>query len=403
MITPPDRLLLLAGRSPEELHKQIAVDPSALLARNDLLRPQPEGRCRLALVNADVQRLALAKRILEGGTAWRGRKDIWFTPSPLIDGQEGRVAVVFPGLEQRFEPVLDDIATHFDLPQPESIDGQRSVRQHSIALLSAGKLLDAALRRIGVQPAAVAGHSIGEWNAMMSAGIFSPASIDRFIDGASPEVFELPNCMYAALGCGVDVVGAIISDLEGIVISHDNCPHQSILCGEQGPITLAIARLSKRGISARLLNFQSGFHSPFLIPYLDWVRKIAELPVEPATTPVWSATIAQPFPMEEQTIRELTLRHLVEAVRFRELIDNLYASGIRAFIQAGVGSVTAFIEDTLAGRDYLAIPANAAGQPGMRQLLRTAAALWVEGAQLRFDRLAAKERLVAAVLDQSVA
>lgn len=403
MITSPDRLLLLAGHSPEELRNRIAADSSALLARNDLLRSQPEGRCRLALLNADAPRLALAKRILEGGRAWRGRKDIWFTPSPLIDGQEGHVAVVFPGLEQRFEPVLDDIATHFDLPQAESIDEQRSVRQHSIALLSAGKLLDAALRRIGVRPTAIAGHSIGEWNAMMSAGIFSPTDIDGFIDGAGPGVFELPNCMYAALGCGVDVVEPILADLDGIVISHDNCPHQSILCGEQDAITMAVTRMSERGIAARVLNFRSGFHSPFLIPYLNWVRKVADLPIEPATTPVWSATIAQPFPVDEQAIRELTVRHLLEPVRFRELIDNMYASGIRVFIQAGVGSVTAFIDDTLAGRDYLTISANAAGQPGMRQLLRTAAALWVEGAQLRFDRLVTNEMLAAAVPDQSVA
>ncbi|MBB6144526.1 acyl transferase domain-containing protein [Silvibacterium bohemicum] len=403
MITSPDRLLLLAGDSSEELRHRIAADPSDLLARNDLLSPQPTGRCRLALVNADAQRLALAKRILDGGTAWRGRKDIWFTPSPLIDGQEGRVAVVFPGLEQRFEPVLDDVAAHFDLSQPESIDEQRSVRQHSIALLSAGKLLDAALRRIGVRPAAVAGHSIGEWNAMMSAGIFTPEGIDRYIEGAGPGVFELPNCMYAALGCGVDVAAAIIADLDGIVISHDNCPHQSILCGERDAITIAVSRLSERGISARVLSFQSGFHSPFLIPYLDWVRKVADLPIEAASTPVWSATIAQPFPADEQTIRELTVRHLLEPVRFRELIDNMYASGIRVFIQAGVGSVTAFIDDTLAGREYLAISANAAGQPGMRQLLRTAAALWVEGAPLRFDQLATREMFAAAVPDQVVA
>jgi phosphopantetheinyl transferase/malonyl CoA-acyl carrier protein transacylase len=109
--------------------------------------------------------------------------------------------------------------------------------------------------------------------------------------------------------------------------------------------------------------------------------------------PVWSATTTQPFPVDERAIRDLLIRHLLEPVRFRTLVENLYASGVRAFIQAGVGSVTGFIDDTLAGRDYIAVAANLAGQPGLRQLRRTAVALWVEGAPLRLDMLAPQHSL----------
>ena len=100
---------------------------------------------------------------------------MWYANAPLLGEGRGSVAFVFPGIEQRFEPVVDDVAAHFRLPRPELAGSERSVLEHSISLLAVGRLLDAALRRIGIEPAALAGHSIGEWNAMMSSGMMSPA------------------------------------------------------------------------------------------------------------------------------------------------------------------------------------------------------------------------------------
>lgn len=402
MIPPSDRLLLFAARSPAELQAQL-VEEAHLLTRDDTRFPPRGGPCRLAILNANEQRLALARRILDGGTPWRGRKDVWFTTRPVIHQSSERVAFMFPGLEQRFDPVLDDVATHFDLPCPDLTRAGQSVRDHSIALLATGQFLERALRKIGVEPAAVAGHSIGEWNAMVSAGMMSSASLDSFLAGVTPEVFNVPNCAFVAIGAGVETANHAIAGVDGVVVSHDNCPHQSIICGEQAAVAIAMNRLSDRGVPARLLSFRSGFHSPFLRPYLDWVSKIARLPLEPAKVCLWSATTTRPFPKQEEEIRELIIRHLLEPVHFRALIENLYASGIRAFVQVGVGSITGFVDDTLSGRDYIAIAANVAGQPGIRQLARAAAALWVEGAQLRFDQLAIRESSEMVAEEQMVA
>jgi malonyl CoA-acyl carrier protein transacylase/phosphopantetheinyl transferase len=384
------RLLLLAASTAQELRAQLAVDEQLLLERDDVQRAPSGGPYRLAIVDADTRRLTRARRIVEGGAPWRGRNDIWFTASPLLGEGGGSVALIFPGIEQRFEPVVDDVAAHFRLPRPELAGSEQSVLRRSISLLAVGRLLDAALRRMGIEPAAVAGHSIGEWNAMMSAGLFSTASMDRLIAGIDPAAFELPGCLFAALGCGVEVAQEAIAGIQGVVVSHDNCPHQSIICGEQQAIVTAVKCLDQRGVLSQVLNFRSGFHSPLLAPYLDRVSGVAKLEIEPARVPVWSATTTQPFPADEHAIRHLVIRHLLEPVRFRTLIKNLYASGIRAFIQAGVGSVTSFIDDTLAGRDYIAVAANLAGQPGLRQLRRTAAALWVEGARLQLHLLTAE-------------
>lgn len=392
MIPPSDRLLLFAARSAEELRVQLADEEESLLQRNDINCPPAGGPYRLAIVNANSQRLTLARRVLEGEVPWRGRKDVWFTSLPVIEGDGGHVAFLFPGLEQHFGPVLEDVAAHFQLSSPDLRFAGQSVREHSIALLATGQFLDRALRKFGVEPAAVGGHSIGEWNAMVSAGMISSESLDSFLAGVTPAVFNVPNCVFLALGAGVEIAEEAISGLDGAVLSHDNCPHQSIICGEHESIANAMRRLNERGVPARLLNFRSGFHSPFLIPHLDWVSGIASLPIEPVRVPLWSATTTLPFPAEEKVVRELVIRHLLEPVRFRSLIESLYSSGIRAFIQVGVGSITGFVDDTLSGRPYTTIAANVAGQSGMRQLYRVAAALWVEGAHVRFDQLATNGR-----------
>ena len=381
------RLLLLAGRNLEELRVQLAVDDQVLLKRNDSDCAPYGGPYRLALIDADAQRLARARQITETQECWKGRHDIWFTAAPLLGDNRGRLAFVFPGVEQRFDPAVDDVAMHFSLPRPELMGTEHSVLRRSISVLAVGRLLDTAVRRIGIEPAVVAGHSIGEWNAMMSAGLFSTTAMDQLIAGVDPAVFELPGCLFAALGCGAELAQQAIAGLEDVVISHDNCPHQSIICGAEHAVKTATKRLAEQGVLSHLLNFRSGFHSPMLAPYLEQVSAVAKLPIGTASVPVWSATTAEPYPTEPNAIRELVIRHLLEPVRFRALIERLYASGIRAFVQAGVGSLTGFIDDILAGRDYITVAANVAGQSGLRQLWRTAAALWVEGARLRFDLL----------------
>ena len=125
-------------------------------------------------------------------------------------------------------------------------------------------------------------------------------------------------------------------------------------------------------------------------PYLDQVRAaFAGLPLRPPTVPVWSATTVAAYPGGEQDVRDVVLRHLLEPVRFRELTTRLYAEGVRAFVQMGPGSLPGFVSDTLHGRDHLAVSAGAArGGSGLDQLRRLAAALWTEGLNPRWDRLA---------------
>ncbi len=393
----PERVLLLAGRTPADLARQLEAPDAGLLDRDDACVPPAGGPCRLAIVAPTTRRLTLARRIVAQGTPWRGRDDIWFTAAPLRSvepsqhgGKEpapGRLAFLFPGLEQGFEPRTDDVAEHFGLDRPDLGD-TAVLGRHGLGVFTVGRLLDAALREVGVIPDLVAGHSIGEWNAMTSAGIYPRRAVEELIASFDPATLHVPGLLFAALGCGADEAARVIDRLDGVVVSHDNCPHQSIVCGEETAVAAVLDRLRAGGVTGQVLPFRSGFHSPMLAPYLSRILDtFACLPVRPPTRPIWSATTVDRYPDDPDRIRDLAARHLLEPVHFGPLVRRLYEAGARAFVQIGTGSLPGFVADSLAGLPHLALTANTPRRSGLDQLRRVTAALWVEGWTPRFDRL----------------
>jgi phosphopantetheine--protein transferase-like protein len=389
-LTPagPERVLLLAAATPAELARHLQVPDTDLLDRDDARIPPPGGPCRLAIIAPTARRLALARRIVGQGTPWRGRDDIWFTASPLNSKSEpSQLAFVFPGLEHGFEPRTTDVADHFQLDRPDLGD-TTVLSRHGLDVLAVGRLLDAALRRLNVVPDLVAGHSIGEWNAMTAAGIYPHRAVEELIASFDPAALHVPGLVFAALGCGAERAAQAIGGLDGVVVSHDNCPHQSIICGEEAIVSAILERLRACGVTGQVLPFRSGFHSPMLAPYLGPILDIfACLPVRPPLLPIWSATAVDRYPDNPDRIRDLATRHLVEPVRFGPLVRRLYGTGVRAFVQVGTGSVPGFVADTLADLPHLAVTANTPRRSGLEQLRRVAAALWVEGWAPRFDQL----------------
>src|SRR5205085_2300173 len=153
-------------------------------------------------------------------------------------------------------------------------------------------------------------------------------------------------------------------------------------------VVTVLDRLQARGVNGQVLPFRSGFHSPMLAPYLDRILDIfACLSVRPPVLPIWSATTVDRYPDDSDCIRDLAARHLLEPVRFGPLVQRLYNAGVRAFVQVGIGSLPAFVADTLADLPHLAMTANTPRRAGLDQLRRVAAALWVDGWAPRFDQL----------------
>ncbi|MFD7630905.1 beta-ketoacyl synthase N-terminal-like domain-containing protein, partial [Streptomyces sp. NPDC059851] len=416
VVEEPERVLLLAATTSDALAELLdgrGAPGSPGGVPTGAEAGAGAGPVRLGIVDPTPKRLALARRAVAKGEPWHGRGDVWFRPRPLLGAgapEAGRTVFLFPGLEADFAPRVDDVADRFGLPRPPAAPGPAPgggpdgpderdgpdgadgpggrggaapLGLHGLGVVAVGRLLDTALRRIGIVPDAVAGHSVGEWTAMVAGGLYEEEAVDAFIAAWDPQTVRAADLAYAAVGAHVDRVAGRLAAGEhpGVVVSHDNAPNQCMVCGPPAAVERFATALRAEGVLVRTLPFRSGFHTPMLAPCTGPFREAAErLPLRVPHTPVWSGTTGAPFPADEAAIRELFVRHLLEPVRFRLLTESLYGAGFRVFVQAGPGQLGSLVGDTLAGRDHLVAVADHPRRGGLAQLRRVATALWTAGA-----------------------
>lgn len=364
------RALLIAGRDPGEVLE--ALDRG--VSRTDAAGPS-----RLAVLDPDPERVARASEIVARGERHAERDgSIAFTPRGLrTDG--GGIAFVFPGVEGEFEADLADLATELGVPCPPSV-GSDDLETMGAVIIQVNRMMDRALRDGGIEPDMVAGHSIGEWSALVSSGVISESTVDHLIETLQPGSLETPGVVFAAVGGDLDRIGRALQRFPEVHVSLENCPHQTVVCGPEEDVEALVKELRKERVSSLVLPFRSGFHTPHFIPYLDPMRSIFEdLDVEAPRETTWSTATCEPFPDDPDGIRERILEQLVRPVRFRSLIERMYAEGTRVFVQPGQGNLPGFVRDTLRGRPHLALTAIDPRRSGFEQLGRMAGPLWAEG------------------------
>ncbi|SES48778.1 beta-ketoacyl synthase N-terminal-like domain-containing protein [Actinokineospora terrae] len=364
-------VLRLAADDPAELTRLLDA-----VERGERVAPTG-GRFRLGLVGPTERRISLARRLLtragRPGWSW-GTGDVWFTGTPLLREPGAKTAFVYPGLEAGFAPKVDDIAALLGETAPST--DTATVARHVAAVADVGMLLHRALTALGVRPDGVAGHSIGEWTAAVASDTRAGARPVIGLDG-----FPMPEVDYLALGCSIDDATAGIADEPHVVVSHDNAPRQTVLCGPRAALGRLATRFRAAGVIARPLPFATGFHTPMMRPYLaPYLTAIAEAGTRPGALPVWSATTVDRYPDDPAALLALAEDFLVRPVRFRELVERMYAEGYRVFVHMGAGQLGSFVADTLGDRPHLVINAASATRPGIAQLRRLTTALWVHGA-----------------------
>lgn len=376
-------VLMLAADSAETMLQQLdAIIAGAVL-------PVPvaasAGDWRLLVIAPDAKRLATARKAVVSGKPWPGRQHIWFSPRGLLRAG-GKLAFVFPGVDSVFSPQAADLATYFQRPLPawcETLDPATDLLKVVLGLLGFNRFLQEVLTSLGLQPDAFAGHSVGEWSAMLASGMMDQGLSDRTNAGLDFDAMKFPDVQFLAAACDEATLRAAMAGLDQIALSHDNCPHQVIACGRREAISVVAERLREQSVFVQVLPIVSGFHSPLFAGHMDWYHDFfGQAELVPTALPVWSATSTQPFPADMAGKRQLALDHLVQPVRFRQLTEAMYADGFRVFVQVGTGSLPGFIDDTLSGRPHLALHANHEARSGLAQLQMLSAALWVEGADL---------------------
>jgi malonyl CoA-acyl carrier protein transacylase len=345
---------------------------------------------------------------------------IYYFDQPLYE--EGTLALLFPGEGAQYLNMLTDLGPHFpeiqqtledaerrahgaspsavhafrcifqvspDANKEQRAEAEKALRQLDAAMFSV-MLADWAmfrlLSRLGLKPAAVAGHSMGEACALQAAGCFDQRESLLAHIAAVLKVLlsreatgEITPAILLAVGAGKNVVEQVIGETAatGAFLAMDNCPHQSVVVGPPTIMTAIEAELQKRRFVCERLPFDRPYHTPLFEPYL---RPLCDLfdTIEFRTpqTSIYSCSTGVPFPSSPEEIRRQAVWHYAMPVEFTRLVKNMHADGVRIFVECGPrGNLTAFAEDILRGERFTAIASNVAHRSGISQLNHLAAQL----------------------------
>jgi acyl transferase domain-containing protein/phosphopantetheinyl transferase (holo-ACP synthase) len=396
-------------------------DVAATLADRD--RAQSH---RLAVVARDSADLLgkieqSLRRLQEGEEAgWATRKGICYSREPLA----GKIAFMFPGEGSQYLGMFEDLTLHLpefrrwfgfwrglyadgpgecrtDIvfpPAGELDEGRRrelEERLHGMdvgseAVFVGAQAMNDLLTRLGVRPDVMVGHSTGESAALAAAGAIPADDLDVLADSVRElnriyrgllEDEKIPTGALLTVGAlSHATVGEHLARLDGgVVVAMDNCPNQQVLFGERDAIDVLRRSLSEAGGICVLLPFDRGYHTSRFAAvsaaFLDYYKGIG---LRSPRTPLYSCSTADLFPKQVAAVRRLAAEQWATPVRFRETVEKMYSDGVRYFVEVGPsGNLSAFVNDILAGREYLALPSDSRRLGGFEQFLSVLGRLYV--------------------------
>ena len=211
-----------------------------------------------------------------------------------------------------------------------------------------------------VEPAAAAGHSLGELAALAAAGVLG---VDDALElvvlrGRLMAEADDSGSMLALVGAD-EAEAAQIADAAGLIVANDNAPGQAVLAGERDRFDRAEELAGELGKRAIRLPVAGAFHSPSMAPAVAPFRAAlddVELG-EPRFT-VFSCASAQPF----ADVRDELARALIRPVRWRETFTALHEAGVTRFIEVGPGKVLARLGKRILPGTKVETPARGEGE-----------------------------------------
>ena len=194
-------------------------------------------------------------------------------------------------------------------------------------------------------PHMVAGHSLGEFSALVAAGALS------FEDGltlvskramAMQKACEMkPSTMAAIIALPDNVVEEVCASIPGVVVpANYNCPGQLVISGSNEAIDAACAKLTEAGAKRALkLNVGGAFHSPLMEPArVELEAAIQAAPFKAPICPVYQNVDAKPH-TDPAEIKTNLIAQLTAPVRWTQIVQNMIADGATSFTELGPGTV----------------------------------------------------------------
>lgn len=280
-----------------------------------------------------------------------------------------RYAALFPGQGSQFEGMADPWTEH---PAGKGVLDEASDSMgrdvvagcHDETSLATTEFVqpallvcDVAAFRVmeaeGISFAGVAGHSLGEFAALVAAGVVPLGdALDLVVvRGAAMQRAgeERPGTMTALLGVGSEDAATLCDearDDDVLVVANENSPAQAVISGSVPAIERAETLAKGRRVRAIRLNVAGAFHSPLMEPAVEPFRTAVEaIRIAEPRVPVYSCVTAEPF----DDVRERLVEAITRPVRWLDVMRALEARGVTDFVETGPGRVlTNLVKKSLA-------------------------------------------------------
>jgi len=230
------------------------------------------------------------------------------------------------------------------------------------ALVAAAIAALAAWREAGGPPFGfAAGHSLGEYSALVAAGTLGFADALRLVrargEAMQRAVPEGAGAMAAVVKFDGDAVAAAIAELGGVVeIANRNSPQQTVISGEAAAVEAAAAHLKSLGARAIPLKVSAPFHCSLMAPAAAELAPLLRATFFADPTLQVVANVTADVVTSGTAARDLLEQQVTAPVRWVETLERLHAAGVRRFVELGSGAVlSGLVGRTLDDAEALAV------------------------------------------------
>jgi enediyne polyketide synthase len=328
-----------------------------------------QGSQKLGMARMLVERHAWARELLARAQEW-------------LDEVDG------PQLAELVYRPVELAASTAELDEWNSALAQTEVAQPAITFASLLWLRH--LERLGLRPAAVAGHSLGELTAFHAAGAFDERTLLQLaaVRGRAMAAGAGEAGAMASLACSLETAEAIVARVDGyVVVANVNSPSQVVVSGERAAVEHAVALAEADGVKTRVLAVSNAFHSRLVDGAAESLRADAPVPDELAETTVRLLTCTTGDDVAAGTaLRDHFADQVVGRVDFVTLLRRI-AEHCDVLIEVGPGRVLSGLAGATLGEDGpVCLPLESEARRD-EDLNRGLAALFAHGVELDWARL----------------
>ena len=198
---------------------------------------------------------------------------------------------------------------------------------------------------LGVEPAAVAGHSLGEFSALVVAGALSFEEGLRLVAKramAMQRACEMEQgTMAAVIRLSDEVIEQVCESIDGVVVAANyNCPGQLVISGAVDAVNEACVKLKEAGARrALVLPVGGAFHSPLMEPARKELAEAIEVAeFKEPICPIYQNVDAKPHTSPKE-IKQNLIEQLTAPVRWTQIVENMAADGFDNYVELGPGAV----------------------------------------------------------------